>query len=1166
MTTTHSTTQYLGLYGASKAWLLSSLRRDNPRLLVATAERTAAEELADDLNFFSPNTPILIFPSWDTLPFEAVSPSIDVQAGRIRVLSHLLNGQSGIVIATAESLLQRVLPPAILQQLSFMIAEGETHSRSWLLERFDCAGFSRVALVESIGDLSVRGSVIDFFPAHLPHPVRVEFLGDTITQLRYFDPQTQRSHEKLARVQVLPVREIIRFSAATSTSSLLPQTRERLKVRAQELEVQPRELNRILEGLEANTDVPGLEQLTPFALPALSSIFDYCSDRWEFVVSNQIALHNSIDDYADFLTERMERLSHEHVILPHTEELYLPSATVHEVLDQKCAILLDHLDVLPANETEKVVTTHVRVISQQELTTRLKTKVGTGQALKPLHHAISKWRAAGYRVGFTVGAPQRAERLQRLLLELNLDARILGAELAHEWIHSPDRYPLAILPGNLSAGFQLPYEKIAFIAEHEIFAERSHRTVRKTPLSVKRLMSTIAQLKEGGYVVHADYGIGRYKGLTHLTVGGLTGDFLHIEYADSKLFLPVQLIGKIQKFSAAEGSLPELDKLGSPRWSKTKAKVRAAVAELAGDLIKLYAARKVVKGWRFEPMGAEDERFADGFPYQETGDQLKAIEDTLRDMASDRPMDRLVCGDVGFGKTEIALRAAFKCVEHARQVAVLVPTTILAEQHRKSFAERFVGYPVKVAAVSRFHDGAVNRETLASVARGEIDIVVGTHRLLQKDVSFKDLGLVIIDEEHRFGVKQKERLKALKTQVDVLTLTATPIPRTLHMALLGVRDISVITTPPVDRRVIRTYIAEHNQALIRDAILRETQRNGQCFYVFNRIEGIALITEELRKLVPEARFEFAHGQMSEHQLEKIMRRFIEREIDVLVSTTIVESGIDIPNANTIILDRADMFGLAQLYQLRGRVGRSTRQAYAYLLIPHVRSLGVDAQKRLKALQALDDLGLGFNLALSDMEIRGAGNLLGKEQSGSVLAVGFELYTKILKEAVLNLKGEQLELDELLDPEVKIGVDAYIPDFHIPDISERLVMYQRLAGIGSPEEADELLSEIEDRFGPPPVECRNYVELMRIRALLRRFGVASLELREKKLTLGFSPRAPLDLQRVVKLTKIHPQQYSFSKNLTLGISLAPKQATEPSALFYFLEGLFEKIREAPKITA
>jgi transcription-repair coupling factor (superfamily II helicase) len=1152
------------------------LAETHQKLLIVCESRQAAESLEDDLRFFLPGTPIAILPPWDTLPFEQVSPQIETSARRIAVLSLLWGATPAVVIASADSLIQRVLPPALLKVMSFTVTVGDTINRTILLERIDLAGFRRVSLVEEVGDYAVRGGVIDIFPATTTQPVRIECVGDGIDQVRTFDLDSQRSVGSLNKVEILPVRELLRLGPDSPFHELLPQALERLKDRGRNCETPAREIARAMHAIRTDTDYPALELLQPIALGGLPALHETIPPSAYLVIENSLQLEAEAEGSYRIIEDRALRARADGALVPEIQQLYAtPEEVVRDLLARPHATL-EQLEILPEapNPLHERIT--IRTSSHQELVTKLKTKVGTGKALQPLKQAINQWRREKLRVALVVGTSQRAERLHRLLLDLTIDAPILaipqpntteGAPpspprpvTAKEWQESAPRWPVAILLGHLSDGFQLPSEGVVYVSEHEVFSERSYRAGPSRRSPSKRLLNILNQLKEGDFIVHVDFGIGRYRGLKHIVVEEQGNDFLHVEYADSQLYLPVHQISKIQKFVANEGSAPELDKLGSQRWLKTKIKVRESVASLAGDLIKLYATRTVAKGWRFEPHGAEDERFADGFPYQETGDQMKAIEDTIADMAKDQPMDRLVCGDVGFGKTEVALRAAFKCTHHARQVAVLAPTTILVDQHRRNFEERFLGYPVKIGSVSRFYDAATNRRTLEQLASGQLDVIIGTHRLLQRDVQFRDLGLVIVDEEHRFGVKQKERLKQLKKQVDILTLTATPIPRTLHMALLGIRDISIISTPPTDRRVIRTYVAERNNSLIRDAIMRELQRGGQVFFLSNRITGMDILTEELQAIVPEARFVFGHGQMSEHQLEVVMKRFIAREADVLVSTTIIESGIDIPNANTIIIDRADTLGLAQLYQIRGRVGRSTKQAYAYLMVPHARKLGAEAQKRLRALQALDDLGLGFNLALADMEIRGAGNLLGKEQSGSVVAVGFELYTKILREAVMNLKGEEIALEETIDPEVKLPVEAFIPDLYIPDVSERLVIYQRLAGIGSDDDARELYEEMRDRFGPLDVSSENYIELMQLRAVLRRSGIARCEFGNGKLHFGLSPRAPIDLQQTMKLVKTKPERYSFSKNLTLSIILAPTERPSIQGVRTLIEQTLTQIRQ------
>lgn len=1120
--------RYFGVHGSARAWLISNIAAKEAQLLVICKDRLSSEELAEDLEFFSPAAPIIRIPPWDTLPFEPVSPQSYISAQRIKALFDIKSaveaGTPYIAVTSPEALSQKIIPWQALNKFRLTLATGAALSLTDLAEQLTLSGFVPVSLVENVGEFAVRGKVLDIFPSTSPHPIRVEFSEEGITSLRTFDSDTQRSLHALEETEVLPVRETL--SPPPEGSSEYSSYYEKLKHRASELETPPSELEEIISKIKSAHS--GVELLQAIVLPQLHAYFDYLSSHTGFVVCEEIAVQQSIDRFSELVSEREERFSSTHHLVPKKEEIYLLPHEFSQKLENFRSYYIDHLEFMGQENGGVNLHSH----SNLELQTRLKSKIGSGKALAPLKEALNVWRRNDYHVGFAVGSPQRAERLQRLLLELDIDATLPKVSVSN-WLKSPSRYPVAIFSGHLSAGVQIPSEKLVLVAEHEIFPERSYRrgVIKKTNL--KRLLSSLSQLTENDFVVHSDYGIGIYRGLKHLEVEDVESDFLHIEYADSKLFLPIQHIEKVQRFVAAEGNKPVIDKLSSTRWAKTKSKIKANVATLAGDLIKLYAARQLVGGWRYDPYGGEDERFADDFAFDETPDQMRAIEETLTDMASDKPMDRLVCGDVGFGKTEVAIRAAYKSVQHARQVALLVPTTILAEQHKQTFSNRFKHYPVKIAALSRFYNSEENKKTLESLASGDLDIVIGTHRLLQKDVTFKDLGLVIIDEEHRFGVKHKELLKSMRKQVDVLSLTATPIPRTLHMSLLGIRDISVINSPPQDRRAIRTYTATYDDTLVRDAILRELSRGGQCFFVHNKIQTISALTAKLSALVPEARFQFAHGQMEESKLEDIMTDFLNRKIDVLISTTIVESGLDIPNANTIIIDRADSFGLAQLYQLRGRVGRSDRQAYCYFLVPRALELGSEAQKRLKVLQSLDDLGLGFNLAIRDLEIRGAGNLLGKEQSGSVLAVGFELYTKILKEAILNLKGQEISLEESIDPEVKVPFPAYIPDHYIPDVSERLVMYQRLGSAACGEEVQELSQEIEDRFGPLPREVVDLVQMMRLRTVLRRFGVLKAEVGSNKLTLSFSTRATIDSAKVVSLVAKNPK-FKFSKQHSLSI--------------------------------
>jgi transcription-repair coupling factor (superfamily II helicase) len=1144
--------RYLGLYGPGRAWLAAKLQQSSAHILIINKSRRSNEEMLLDLNFFADTCPVLDYQAWDTLPFELVSPQAHIAAARLATLFKAKHEPRWIICSTPEALLQRVLPYELLAPASLTLSARQPLSHTELLKALQRAQYRKVSLVEDVSEMAVHGAVIDFFPADQAQPVRAEFEAGILKELRSFSAESQRSLGTIESCQILPVRE--------SADSSLELAEERLSARAKQLEVPPRELAVLMDSLRKHEDFPGQELLQAVLHPLVPALQWLPSDTL-VLINDQIGVEQAADSFQERIEERSTRLASEQQFFPEPEQLFLSWQTLQKELTRFACSYIDPIEVVDSLPTERKQSQALSIQSASniELVTKLKTKIGTGDAFAPLGEAINRWRLQGWDVALVVGSAQRAERLHNILLDLNLDARPLALK-GLAWLEQQRRYPLVLLEGQLTAGIQLPNERAVFVSESEVFAERSYRKTKRAKTNIKKLLGALAQLQEGDLVVHTDYGVGIYHGLSHREVEGAEGDFLQIEYADSRLFLPVQSIGKVQKYVAAEGAQPQLDKLGSTRWARTKEKVKQAVIPLAGDLIRLYATRSVAKGWRFEPVGAEDERFADNFPFEETSDQRKAIDESLSDMASDRPMDRLVCGDVGFGKTEVALRAAFKCVQHARQVVVLVPTTILVEQHKHTFQRRFNGYPVQVAAVSRLHGPKHNRAILDKLALGEIDIIIGTHRLLQRDVVFKDLGLVIVDEEHRFGVKHKEQLKALKKQVDVLTLTATPIPRTLHMSLLGIRDISVIATPPNDRRVIRTYIATSEELLVRDAILRELQRNGQIYYLHNRVQSIAGCCDRLRLLVPEARFEFAHGQMEERQLEKIMLRFINGDFDVLICTTIVESGLDIPNANTIIIERADTFGLAQLYQLRGRVGRSTRQAYCYFLVPKANKLNSEAQQRLKALQSLDDLGLGFNLALRDMEIRGAGNLLGKEQSGNVLAVGFDLYSRILKEAVLQLKGEELDFSETIEPEIQAPFNAYIPEEYIPEVSERLLLYQRLAALASDEEAAELSREIDDRYGNPPREVYHLVDLMRLRSLLRKRAALRLELTPNKLLLSFSPRAAIDPAQIMRLLQRNPDTYRFSRQHALSIS-APfdKIAADPARLYSYVHTLLNELR-------
>ncbi len=1121
-----------GLTRAASAWKVAELARLQPRCLVITADVAGAALLLNDLKFFAPQLTILHYPAWDNLPFEGVSPQREVSAERIYTLASAQKLEDFLIVAPVQALLQRCLSPQIISELSFPLQIGQNIKRVRLIEQLDRAGYQSVAVVENVGEYSSRGGVVDLFPPGLVQPVRLDFLDDELEKLKLFSPETQRSVANLTALSVLPVREVFASSSEDENKKFIA----RIKLRAQRLEVPPRETVKALAYLKDGLHFPGEELYLPFSSQQLPAFFEFLSEDCAIILNQAGEIKEQLQYFENLITERALRFEGEHRLIPDASKLYINRSELSGFLSGHSLHALGETesDLISRSNSSKQVND---TATHSDLIAHLKAEAGTGQSFKILSNTITDWQKQGYRVGIVVGSSNRSRRIAQLLFELPELQDAVTYLTYPEWLANQRPGSTAFIQGKLSEGVVLKQQKLALLAETDIFAVSSRRTGRtsKPSLALKNLLNALAQLQPGNLVVHEDYGIGRYHGLKHLNFEGGTGDFLHIEYGDSTLYLPAHNVAKISKYIAAEGMEPLLDKLAGQKWLKTKAKVRNEIQTLAGDLINLYAARSVAQGYTFGQFSDQEQAFADTFPYDETEDQHKAIEDTLKDMANPQPMDRLICGDVGFGKTEVAVRAAFKATQAGKQVAILVPTTILVEQHSNTFRERLAGYPVRIAALSRFYSPKQNNQTMENLRNGTVDIVIGTHKLLQKSIDFKDLGLMVIDEEHRFGVKQKEYLKQLKRKVDVLTLTATPIPRTLHAALLSIRDISVITTPPNNRRVVKTYLAQRDELLIRDALMREQQRGGQSFFVHNRVDSIAGVTDALRQLCPELRFEFGHGQMSETQLEEIMHRFMNHEIDCLVSTTIIESGIDIPNANTAIIDQADMFGLAQLYQIRGRVGRSEKQAYCYFLVAPSKKLGKEAQQRLNVLSSMDSLGQGFSLAMHDLEIRGAGNLLGKEQSGQVISVGYEMYTKILREAVAELRGEQLALQDTIEPEIKLHGSAFLPEYYIPDITERLIMYQRLAVTRNAEELNDLIMEISDRFGRYGVEVDNLIELTRLRNLCRLYGIHKLERLGERLLVSFAYNAPIDAERILSLVKAAPEKFRFTANHTLSVN-------------------------------
>jgi len=816
-------------------------------------------------------------------------------------------------------------------------------------------------------------------------------------------------------------------------------------------------------------------------------------------------------------------------LFPAPEEVFLPARDAAAQIESGRVIIIPQLAVADVTTSGEVIP----LDTQENTDLRVDLSSDSERVLKPLVTRLNGWLEERLRVIVVCHQRGQAQRLYELLSHYPLPLTVSDRPFPAE--RERDDGKVDVVIGDLSRGFRFPEGRLVVIAEEEIFGRRQKRR-GVSELRKKQIMTSLAELKPGDYMVHLDHGIGIYRGLQHISLSGCAGDFLLLEYAGGdKLYLPVDRLNLVQRYVGAEGLEPRVDKLGGIAWEKAKGKARAAVQEMAGELLQIYAARQLHEGHAFSPPDDLYREFEASFAYEETSDQLAAITDVIGDMTSPKPMDRLVCGDVGYGKTEVAMRGAFKAVMDGKQVAVLVPTTVLAQQHLETFRGRLDAYPVTVEMLSRFRTPKEQKEILERVKKGAVDIVIGTHRLLQSDVTFKDLGLLIVDEEQRFGVTHKEKLKKYKAVVDILTLTATPIPRTLYMSMMGIRDLSIIDTPPVDRLAVKTFVARNSDDLIREAVMRELRRGGQVFFVHNRVQSIMNWAEHLRRIVPEAKIAVGHGQMDESELEKVMLGFMHGETNLLLCTTIIESGLDIPNANTLIVDRADTFGLAQLYQLRGRVGRSKQRAYAYLLIPGEGAISSDARERLKIIQELTELGAGFRLATHDLEIRGAGDILGAKQSGNIAAVGFDLYTELLEEAIEHLKGEERVVR--VEPEINLRIPAFIPEEYVRDPNQRLIIYKKLTQSCSEDEVDEVMAELVDRFGKLPLAATYLLDVMKLRLHFKRLLVTMAEFDGRRLLLTFHQKTPVPPDTIIGLIRTAPKRYQFTPDFRLLAELA-----------------------------
>ncbi len=1093
------------LIGASAALAATELAHlvERPVLLLAEDPRHA-DQLEAEVRFFGGgDVPVAHFVEWETLPWDSFSPHQDIISQRLTVLSALPAVRKGIIIAAASVLQQRLPPVDYVSARSLALRQGQSLPREPFLESLVDAGYFRVPQVSEHGEFAVRGSLIDVFPMGADMPVRIDYFDDDIESLRYFSAETQLSGKRLASIEILPAREVPLDAAA------IQGFRDRYRER---FEGQPGK-SRVYRDVSDGIAHGGIEYFLPLFFETTATLLDYLPADCIVLAPNELV--SLLEQFTSEAVERYElcSLDPERPILT-VEETFITPASVSDRLQQFTHIRYSAQSLAEARQNLNFDT---------RLPPAMKIEARYEDAAAALMRFLQTFEG---RVLFSTDSPGRREQLFELLSGRGLDLVRID-----DWRSFRRMEPLigvAIAP--LDNGVLLPDAGVAVISEQQLFGERTKARQRKrrSDRDPETIIRQLDDLQPGSPVVHEEYGVGRYLGLTTLEAGGITAEFLHLEYADGdKLYVPVHALDLISRYTGASPDHAPLHRLGSDQWEKAKRRAIRKIRDVAAELLDVYARRAARPGHSFHWPELEYRSFESGFPFDLTEDQAHTIDDVLNDLASDQPMDRVVCGDVGFGKTEVALRATFAAIHGGKQVAVLVPTTLLAQQHGQNFRDRFADWPIRVEVLSRFQSAKQVREIVAGLKLGTVDVVIGTHRLLQHTGDFRDVGLVIVDEEHRFGVRHKEAIKSLRSSIDVLTLTATPIPRTLNMALGGLREMSLITTPPAERLAVKTFVTEWNDVIIREACLREIKRGGQVYFIHNLVEDIGRIEQKLEKLVPEASIRIGHGQLPERELEQVMLDYYHRRFNVLLCTTIVESGIDVPTANTIIINRADRFGLAQLHQLRGRVGRSHHRAYAYLLAPPKATMTADAVKRLEAIDSLEDLGSGFTLATHDLEIRGAGELLGDTQSGQIQEIGFSLYTELLGRAVESLRaGNEPNLEAPLHAGVDINlhIPALLPDDYVPDVHLRLILYKRISATESAEELRELQVELIDRFGLLPDAARNLIRISSIKKSAASLGIEKIDAADAGGYVVFGSESRIDTVALVQLVQNNSRKY------------------------------------------
>ena len=1083
----------LGLSDSGKSYIIDGIFNEiDNSLVVVTNNEIEAKNLYDDLSFYS--TEVYFLPIREVVFYNVDAISGDLRWARLKVLKEIFNNKNKkIVVTSIDAITALYTPREKYLDYSITIKNGDEINLNDISKKLIECGYERVEVVEGKGEFSFRGGILDVFPPISVYPYRIELFGDEVDSIRTFNIESQRSIEKVESMDIFPAKEIIvdeqaKINANKKITDELDELIEKSSNKnTEQLDKIKRIVNKNLELLRETSTFETVDSYLPFFYEKTESIFDYL-EGYTFIIDDLKRCEGKIKSIYYEFNENYLAFLQRGDILPSQNELLINKEELLIKLEKSNVITLNTFDtksdiLFPSTNVELNQITSNNYNGQLDL----------------LIEDVKSRKLNGFKTLILAGTRSRGERLVKTLRDRDVES------VYKDEVDNIELGQAIVTFGNLVKGFEYPDLKVCVISDKEVFGE-AKKVLSKKKNNKKGIgkITSFTELKPGDYVVHANHGIGVFKGIKQIDIAGNTRDYLDIVYdKGDKLYVPVDQLDLVQKYVGSEGKTPKINKLGGNEWQKAKAKVRKSINEIADDLVKLYAARAALKGYKYSKDTEWQRQFEDEFPYEETPDQLSSLEEIKRDMESNKPMDRLLCGDVGYGKTEVAIRAAFKAVMDGKQVAFLVPTTILAEQHYKNLTKRFSDFPVKIDMISRFRTAKQQKATLQALKEGNVDILVGTHRLVSKDIAFKDLGLLIVDEEQRFGVAQKEKIKSIKKSVDVLTLSATPIPRTLHMSLTGVRDISVIETPPEERHPIQTYVVEQNDQLIRDAILREVGREGQVYFVYNRVENIQSIANYIRELVPECKVGIIHGKMTEKELEAEMVNFMQREYDVLVCTTIIETGIDIPNVNTIIVSNADKMGLSQLYQLRGRVGRSNKIAYSYFMYTKDKILTEVAEKRLKALKDFTELGSGFKIAMRDLEIRGAGNMMGSSQHGHMAAIGYDLYCRMLEDTVKLIKGEIDQ--EPIETTVDIKIDAYIPSIYIQDEIQKIEIYKKIAAIENMNDYKDIKDELEDRYSNIPEAVYNLMDIAYIKSLAKKLLIEEIKETPKEIRFKFSNR-------------------------------------------------------------